>query len=172
METGPTSLQLLALLLEPSLRQELSEPGGREADVAQPGQHVAQVGPRVFDSSRYQSERLMAPAKDGAQVPVSLVYRKGLKKDGSAPLLLKGYGAYGAPSFVYFDSNLLSLLDRGMVVAVAHIRGGGDLGKPWHDAGRTWAWSASSDSERRRAASHRRCRHRHLRCLPRRGPGQ
>jgi oligopeptidase B len=89
-----------------------------------------------FDSTLYQSERLMVPAKDGVQVPVSLVYRKGLKKDGSAPLLLRGYGAYGAPSFVYFDSNLLSLLDRGMVVAVAHIRGGGDLGKPWHDAGR------------------------------------
>ncbi|HEX8704603.1 MAG TPA: S9 family peptidase [Myxococcaceae bacterium] len=89
-----------------------------------------------FDSTLYQSERLMVPAKDGAQVPVSLVYRKGLKKDGTAPLLLRGYGAYGASSFVYFDSNLLSLLDRGMVVAVAHVRGGGDLGKPWHDAGR------------------------------------
>ena len=89
-----------------------------------------------FDASRYQSERLMVPAKDGARVPVSLVYRKGLKKDGSAPLLLRGYGAYGAPSFIYFDSNSFSLLDRGMVVAVAHIRGGGDLGKPWHDGGR------------------------------------
>jgi oligopeptidase B len=89
-----------------------------------------------FDASRYQSERVMVPTKDGAQVPVSLVYRKGLKKDGSAPLLLKGYGAYGYPSFASFDSNLLSLLDRGMTVAVAHIRGGGDLGKPWHDGGR------------------------------------
>jgi oligopeptidase B len=89
-----------------------------------------------FDASRYQSERVMIPAKDGTQVPVSLVYRKGLKKDGSAPMLLKGYGAYGYPFVVSFDSNALSLLDRGMVVAVAHIRGGGDLGKPWHDGGR------------------------------------
>jgi oligopeptidase B len=89
-----------------------------------------------FDASLYQAERLMVPAKDGTQVPVSLVYRKGLKKDGSAPLLLKGYGAYGYPYFAYFDSNALSLLDRGMTVAVAHIRGGGDLGKPWHDGGR------------------------------------
>ncbi len=89
-----------------------------------------------FDPSRYQVERLELTAQDGARVPVSLVYRKGLEKDGRAPLLLKGYGAYGIPSFAYFNSNLLSLLDRGVTVAVAHIRGGGDLGKPWHDAGR------------------------------------
>ncbi|WP_224368698.1 S9 family peptidase [Hyalangium versicolor] len=89
-----------------------------------------------YDASRYETERLLVPAKDGVQVPVSLVYRKGLKKDGSAPLFLKGYGAYGFPSFVYFDSGQLSLLDRGVTVAIAHIRGGGDLGKPWHDDGR------------------------------------
>jgi oligopeptidase B len=89
-----------------------------------------------FDPSRYETERLLVPAKDGAQVPVSLVHRKGLKKDGSAPLLLNGYGAYGFPSRPYFNSNALSLIDRGVTVAIAHIRGGGDLGKPWHDAGR------------------------------------
>ncbi|WP_224249709.1 S9 family peptidase [Hyalangium gracile] len=89
-----------------------------------------------YDPSRYETERLLVPAKDGVQVPVSLVYRKGMKKDGSAPLLLKGYGSYGYPSSTYFDSGQLSLLDRGMTVAIAHIRGGGDMGKPWHDAGR------------------------------------
>jgi oligopeptidase B len=89
-----------------------------------------------FDPSRYETERLLVTARDGAQVPVSLVYRKGLKKDGSAPLLLKGYGSYGAPNFPFFDSGQLSLLDRGVTVALAHIRGGGDLGKPWHDNGR------------------------------------
>jgi oligopeptidase B len=89
-----------------------------------------------YDPSLYETERLLVTAKDGAQVPVSLVYRKGLKKDGSAPMLLQGYGAYGFPSMPYFNSNALSLIDRGVTVAIAHIRGGGDLGKPWHDAGR------------------------------------
>jgi oligopeptidase B len=89
-----------------------------------------------YDASRYETERLLVPAQDGVQVPVSLVYRKGLKKDGSAPLLLQGYGAYGFPRVPNFNSNTLSLLDRGVTVALAHIRGGGDLGKPWHDAGR------------------------------------
>jgi oligopeptidase B len=89
-----------------------------------------------FDPSRYETERLLVTARDGAQVPVSLVYRKGLKKDGSAPLLLRGYGAYGFPASPFFDSLSLSLLDRGVVVGNAHIRGGGDMGKPWHDAGR------------------------------------
>jgi oligopeptidase B len=89
-----------------------------------------------YDPSRYETERLMVPAKDGVLVPVSLVYRKGLKKDGSAPLLLRGYGSYGMPSWPSFDSNALSLMDRGVTMALAHIRGGGDLGKPWHDGGR------------------------------------
>jgi oligopeptidase B len=89
-----------------------------------------------FDASRYESERLYATATDGTRIPVSLVYRKGLKRDGRSPMLLTGYGSYGAPSFVFFDSNRLSLLDRGFVFAIAHIRGGGELGKPWHDAGR------------------------------------
>lgn len=89
-----------------------------------------------YDASRYETERLLVPAKDGAQVPVSLVHLKGQKKNGSAALLLQGYGAYGIPSLTYFDSSQLSLLERGVTVAIAHIRGGGDLGKPWHDDGR------------------------------------
>jgi oligopeptidase B len=89
-----------------------------------------------YDKTRYTSERVYATAKDGTRIPISLVYRKDVKRDGRAPALLEAYGSYGSPSSVFFSSNDLSLLDRGMVLALAHIRGGGDLGKAWHDAGR------------------------------------
>jgi oligopeptidase B len=89
-----------------------------------------------YDPKQYQSERILATATDGTKVPISLVYKKGFKRDGSAPMLLGGYGSYGAPSNVGFSSGRLSLLDRGFVYALAHIRGGGDLGKPWHDDGK------------------------------------
>ncbi|HEX8285447.1 MAG TPA: S9 family peptidase [Pyrinomonadaceae bacterium] len=89
-----------------------------------------------YDPTLYKSERVYAVAADGTRVPVSLVYKKDLKLDGKRPLLLNAYGSYGIPSNVTFNSGRLSLLDRGVVVAVAHIRGGGDLGKEWHDAGK------------------------------------
>jgi oligopeptidase B len=89
-----------------------------------------------FDPARYQTERRHASATDGARIPVSLVYRKGSDPAGKNPMLLIGYGSYGRPVSSAFSSRLMSLLDRGVVVANAHIRGGGDLGKPWHDAGR------------------------------------
>jgi oligopeptidase B len=89
-----------------------------------------------YDPQLYQSERVYATAADGTKVPISLVYRKDLKRDGRRPLLLNAYGSYGIPSNVTFGSPRLSLLDRGVVYAVAHIRGGGDLGKEWHDAGK------------------------------------
>jgi oligopeptidase B len=89
-----------------------------------------------FDSANYVSERLHAKAADGTPIPISLVRRKSTPRDGSAPLLLSGYGSYGFSMPVVFSSNRLSLLDRGMVYAIAHVRGGGELGKPWHDAGR------------------------------------
>ncbi|MBV8113817.1 MAG: S9 family peptidase [Silvibacterium sp.] len=92
--------------------------------------------PGGFDRTRYASERLFAKAPDGVEIPVSLVYRKDLRKSGANPLYIYGYGAYGYPLPVSFGSSRLSLLDRGFVVAYAHVRGGGDLGKPWHDAGR------------------------------------
>jgi oligopeptidase B len=93
--------------------------------------------PGGYDATKYQSERVWATAKDGTKIPVSLVYRKDLKKaDGSNPLYVYAYGSYGAILPVTFGSTRLSLLDRGVVMAYAHIRGGGDLGKPWHDAGR------------------------------------
>jgi oligopeptidase B len=89
-----------------------------------------------YDPTRYVSERLHASAKDGTQIPLSVVRRRDTLRDGSAPLLLYGYGSYGFSMPVAFSSNRLSLLDRGVVFAVAHVRGGGELGKPWHDAGR------------------------------------
>jgi oligopeptidase B len=93
--------------------------------------------PGGYDPSKYQSERVWATAKDGVKVPISLVYRKDLKKaDGSNPLYVYAYGSYGIILPVTFGSSRLSLLDRGVVMAFAHIRGGGDMGKPWHDAGR------------------------------------
>ena len=92
--------------------------------------------PGGFDRSLYRSERLFATAPDGTGVPVSLVYRKDMKGEGANPLYIYGYGSYGYSLPVGFNSNRLSLLDRGFVLAYAHIRGGGDMGKPWHDAGR------------------------------------
>jgi oligopeptidase B len=89
-----------------------------------------------YDARQYVSERLHAAARDGARVPISIVYRRDTPRDASAPLLLYGYGSYGISMPVAFNSNRLSLLDRGVAFAIAHIRGGGELGKPWHDAGR------------------------------------
>ena len=89
-----------------------------------------------YDASQYVSERLHATAADATRVPISIVYRRDTPRNGSAPLLLYGYGSYGISMPVNFNSNRLSLLDRGVIFAIAHIRGGGELGKPWHDAGR------------------------------------
>jgi oligopeptidase B len=89
-----------------------------------------------YDPTQYVSERLHATAPDGTKIPISLVSRRSTPRDSSAPLLLYGYGSYSISIPVNFSSNRLSLLDRGVIYAVTHIRGGGDLGKPWHDAGR------------------------------------
>lgn len=89
-----------------------------------------------FDSKNYQTERLYATASDGAEIPISLVYRKGLKKDGNNPTMLYGYGSYGATIDPYFSSSRLSLLDRGFVVAIAHIRGGQLKGRAWYEDGK------------------------------------
>jgi oligopeptidase B len=89
-----------------------------------------------YDPARYRSERLYAKAADGVEIPISLVYRDDFKLDGAGPLLLYGYGSYGLSIDPAFSSDRLSLLDRGFAFAIAHIRGGADLGKPWHDAGK------------------------------------
>jgi len=92
--------------------------------------------PGGFDRSLYASERVHARAEDGTQIPVSIVYRRDTREHGTNPLYVYGYGSYGYSLPMGFNSNRLSLLDRGIVMAYAHIRGGGDLGKPWHDAGK------------------------------------
>ena len=89
-----------------------------------------------FDSKNYVTERMFAKARDGVEVPVSLVYRKGFKKDGKSPLLLYGYGSYGASMDPYFSSVRLSLLDRGFCYAIAHIRGGEEMGRQWYENGK------------------------------------
>jgi oligopeptidase B len=89
-----------------------------------------------YDPKQYTSERLFATATDGTKIPISVVYRRDFKKDGRAPVLLYAYGSYGASTTPTFNSNRLSLLDRGFAYAIAHIRGGGEMGKAWHDQGR------------------------------------
>ncbi len=93
-----------------------------------------------YKQELYKSERVYATASDGVKVPISIVYKKDLKRDGqrppNSPMLLEGYGSYGISNDVDFSSNRLSLLDRGVIFGIAHIRGGGELGKEWHDQGK------------------------------------
>jgi oligopeptidase B len=92
--------------------------------------------PGGYDRSKYEVEQIYAPAADGVKVPISIVHQRGLKMDGHGPLFLTAYGSYGFANDVRFNSDLFSMVDRQVVVAVAHIRGGGELGKAWHDDGR------------------------------------
>lgn len=89
-----------------------------------------------YNASDYVTERLYATAKDGTKVPISLVYKKGFVKDGNAPLLLYAYGSYGASTDATFNSSRLSLLNRGFVYAIAHIRGGQEMGRQWYEDGK------------------------------------
>jgi oligopeptidase B len=92
--------------------------------------------PGGYDRTRYQVEQIYATAADGVKIPVSVVHLKGTRLDGKGPLYLYGYGSYGVSSDLDFDPDLFSMVDRGVVAAVAHIRGGGEMGKAWHDDGR------------------------------------
>ena len=89
-----------------------------------------------YDPKQYETERLFAASKDGTKIPISIVYKKGFKKDGSGPLLLYAYGSYGISSDAYFSSIRLSLLDRGFAFAIAHIRGGQEMGRYWYEDGK------------------------------------
>lgn len=89
-----------------------------------------------YDPTQYTSERVMATARDGRKIPISVVYRKDVKKDGSAPLMQYAYGSYGASMYPYFSVSRLSLLDRGFIYAIAHIRGGQEMGGQWYDDGK------------------------------------
>jgi oligopeptidase B len=92
--------------------------------------------PSGYDKSKYTSERIFATAADGKKIPISLVYKKGTKRDAKSPMLLYAYGSYGIPQNANFSATRLSLLERGVVFAMAHIRGGGDMGEEWHDDGK------------------------------------
>jgi len=98
-----------------------------------------------FDPARYATELVWAPARDGRSIPVTLAYRKGVRRDGTAPLLLKGYGAYGLSLDPTFAVDRLSLLDRGFVCATAHVRGGQEMGRAWYDGGRLLAKRTTFD---------------------------
>ena len=95
--------------------------------------------PGGFDSARYTSERIYAKAADGTRIPISLVYKKGLQRDGRNPMLLYAYGSYGISMWPTFSPARLSLLDRGVDYAIAHIRGGGEMGETWREQGRMMA---------------------------------
>ncbi len=89
-----------------------------------------------FDKDNYETERLWATASDGEKIPISVIYRKGIKRDGSNPLLIYGYGSYGATIDPYFSTVRLSLLDRGFIFAIAHVRGGEYMGRRWYEDGK------------------------------------
>jgi oligopeptidase B len=89
-----------------------------------------------YDPSAYQTERLWATAKDGTKIPISIVYKKNFKRDGTQPLLLYGYGSYGSSTDPTFSTTRLSLLERGFAFAIAHIRGGQEMGRYWYEDGK------------------------------------
>lgn len=97
------------------------------------------VIPSGYDKSQYITEYIHAQAADGKLVPISIVYKKGLKKDGQNPAMLYGYGAYGASSEASFNANLISLLDRGFIFAIGHVRGGSEKGRDWYDDGKMFS---------------------------------
>jgi oligopeptidase B len=92
--------------------------------------------PGGYDPKKYEVEQIYAVASDGVKIPVSVLRLKTAKLDGTGPLYLYGYGSYGISIDMFFNSNIFSMVDRGVVTAVAHIRGGGEMGKAWHDAGK------------------------------------
>ena len=92
--------------------------------------------PGGYDPKKYEVEQIYSVASDGAKIPVSVLHLKGAKMDGKGPLYLYGYGSYGISIDMFFNSNIFSMVDRGVTTAVAHIRGGGEMGKAWHDAGK------------------------------------
>ncbi|MEY3194924.1 MAG: hypothetical protein RIQ78_1021, partial [Bacteroidota bacterium] len=107
-------------------------------DMDSKAQTVKKVAPVLggFNSNNYTTEFMWATAKDGVKVPISIVYRNTTKRDGSAPCYLNGYGSYGSSSDPYFNRDDISLLDRGFVIAIAHIRGGMEMGYKWYEDGK------------------------------------
>jgi len=92
--------------------------------------------PSGYDKTRYVTEFIFAGAKDGKKIPLSIAYKKGLKRDGHNPTLIYGYGAYGGSGEAHFNSNIISILERGFVFVIAHVRGGSEMGHDWYEDGR------------------------------------
>jgi oligopeptidase B len=128
--SSPMIRYIYTSLTTPRTTYDFDVPSGRK--------ELRKVDPVLggFDSRNYVTEFLRAPARDGQLVPVSIAYRKGTPVDGTAPLLQYGYGSYGYSTDPTFRSNWLSLMDRGFVVAIAHVRGGQELGRSWYEDGR------------------------------------
>jgi oligopeptidase B len=112
-----------------------------DVDLATGERRLRKVQPVIgYDAALYATERVWAPSRDGKRIPVSLVYRRDrFKRDATAPLYIDGYGAYGMANDPYFSGNRVSLLDRGFVIALAHVRGGAELGQGWYEDGRLLA---------------------------------
>ena len=128
--SSPMIRYIYTSLTTPRTTYDFDVPSGRK--------ELRKVDPVLggFDSGNYVTEFLRAPARDGQLVPVSIAYRKGTPVDGTAPLLQYGYGSYGYSTDPTFRSNWLSLMDRGFVLAIAHVRGGQELGRSWYEDGR------------------------------------
>ncbi|HQR55833.1 MAG TPA: S9 family peptidase, partial [Burkholderiaceae bacterium] len=112
-----------------------------DVDLATGERRLRKVQPVIgYDAALYATERVWAPARDGKRIPISLAYRRDrFRRDGTAPLYIDGYGAYGIANDPYFSSNRVSLLDRGFVIAIAHVRGGAELGQEWYEDGKLLA---------------------------------
>jgi oligopeptidase B len=136
---GDVNREFAAMKYRYAYQSLVRPPSVFEYDVATRGSVLLKEHevPGGFDAARYASERLWFAAKDGTEVPVSLVYRRDqFKKDGKSPLYVDGYGSYGYALPLGFGASRLAMLDRGVVMAYVHIRGGGELGDPWHDGGK------------------------------------
>lgn len=127
-QTNTIRFEYESLVQPPSVIDEDFTTGKRET------RKVREVP--TYDKSLYETTRIWADAKDGTKVPVTLVMKKGLNLDGNNPTLLYGYGSYGMSMELYFRSTIVSLLDRGFVYAIAHIRGGSEMGRDWYEQGR------------------------------------
>lgn len=140
-ESGQAFIRLgfSSLLTPPTVLDVPVSLGSGKVSLADPVVRKVQEIPSGYDRSNYRSERLMVTARDGARVPVSLVYRADWQKNTSAPMHLYGYGAYGLGMSPSFSAPRLSLLDRGFIYAIAHVRGGDELGKGWYESGKLGA---------------------------------
>jgi oligopeptidase B len=138
VSSGSTNMEYDTKKLRYSYQSFITPPSTYEYDVDTASSTLLKQRevPGGYDRNKYAVERVFATASDGTKIPISIVHLKSMKLDGTAGIYLYGYGSYGASMEASFSSNVFSLVDRGVVRAIAHIRGGGEMGKAWHDDGR------------------------------------